>query len=440
MKRCGWAGLALIGLAAGTAQAVVGAGALVADEPLAQEHLVAARLPAALFAAADAALRNVWVEDDGGGRVPAVIEPVTRPNTHQVREACGLKQARASLSDDGTALELVYEAVGASPAASGLTVQTPLRDFRRRVRVEGSADGEAWQVRADGTVIYGLERFVDVRQCDVRWTEAGDRWLRVTFLDARADEEGAVRRETRGPDGAVSAEVEVRAQPLPVTRLDFWRETAQTVAGEPVLAEYPVYPHVSGVADGWQVIDLAAGGVPLSTLTFGTDETLFSRRYTLHGLTPDTGKVVETPVAQGQLTQVIFQGVAVTNLTVSFAPRRFEVYRLRLAADAGPPPEVTVVRAEGPAWQVVVPMLPGRRYTLRAGGDTPDAGTDSGRSVLAALRAAGAEPVPGRVEGFVLEAGAPSQFFGRSQMLLMAMLVAGAVLLWCLLRAAKRIN
>jgi len=294
MKRCGWFGAALIGLAADAAVAAAGAGAVRADEPLVNERLVAARLPAEIFAAADATLRNVWIEDEAGGRVPSVIEPVTRA-----------------------------------------------------------------QMR--------------------------------------------------------------------------------TVAGDPVLEEYPLHPHLRGVEDGWQVLDLAAGGVPLSAIVLATDDLLFGRRYTLHGLAPDGGKVVETPVAQGTLTQVVFQEVAVTNLALSFAARRFEVYRLRLALDGGPLPSVKVVRAEGPAWQVVAPMSPGRRYTLRAGGDAPTADGDTGESVVASLRAAGVGTVAGRVEGFVLETGGP-KLFGRSQMFWMAMLAAGVVLLWCLLRVARRIN
>jgi len=267
-----------------------GSGALVPETPLTGEHLVAAPLPAELFAAADAALGNVWVEDDAGARVPSVIEPVT-----------------------------------------------------------------------------------------------------------------------------------------------------QQVPGETVLAEYPVYARDAGVADGWQRVDLAAGGVPLSRLTLRTDDPLFSRPYTLHGLAPrEGGGVDETPLAAGTLAQIDFQGVAATNLTVAFAPRRFEVYRLRLGAANGATTAVAVARAEGPAWQVVVPMRPGKRYTLRVGDDPPP--DDGGRAAVAALRTAGAATAAGRVEGFTAAPGRAGPRLGKTHLLFLAMLTAGGVLLWTLLRAAKRMR
>jgi len=284
MNGSGWVGMALAGLAMGTVRAagIAGSGALVAEAPLERERLVAARLPAALLAAADDDLRNVWVEDDAGGRVPAAIEPV--------------------------------------------------------------------------------------------------------------------------------------------------------------LAAYPFHTHVAGVADGWQVIDLAAGGVPLSRLSLRTPAAPFSRRFTLHGLSPDNGKVAETPIAEGALTQDSSQGGEAARLTVSFAPHRFEVYRLRLEAVEGAGPDAEVAAAEGPAWQVVVPMRPDRRYTIRAGGAAPAAGGDAGPAAVAARRAEGAETVPGRIDGFVPEVKTPAHVLGRSPLLLMAMLVAGGLLLWRLLRRAKRMG
>ena len=283
-----WGGLVLMGLV-GVSRAVgggMGAGALVAETPLTQEQLVAARLPAESFAVADDTFSNVWVEEREAGRVPAVIEPVT---------------------------------------------------------------------------------------------------------------------------------------------------------DEPVLVEYPVFQRVAPDEEGWQVIDLATRGVPLSRLTFFTDGTLFSRRYTLHGLTPGKdGAVIETPVVDGTLTQVDSQDVTATHLTVSFAPRRYEVYRLRLAVEAKP--TVGAVRAEGPAWQVVVSMRPGRQYRFRVGGESPDSLDTVEHTAVAALRARGAEPTSGRIEHFELITDTRPPVFGRSQMLLLSMLIAGGVLLGWLLRVAKRMN
>ncbi len=267
-----------------------GSGALVPETPLTGEHLVAAPLPAELFAAADAAFGNVWVEDESGARVPALVEPVT-----------------------------------------------------------------------------------------------------------------------------------------------------EQVPGGAVLAEYPVCARDAGVADGWQMIDLASGGVPLNRLTLRTGDTLFSRAYTLHGLAPrEGGGVDETPLAAGTLAQIDFQGVAATNLTVAFAPRRFEVYRLRLAAANGATTAVVVARAEGPAWQAVVPMRPGKRYTLRVGDDPPP--DDGGRATVAALRAAGAATAAGRIDSFSMASGRAAPLLGRTHLLFIAMLTAGGVLLWALLRAAKRMR
>lgn len=439
-----WVCMAAVICQVATVSAVdISSGRLVAETPLRDEQLIAAPLPAALFASADAALGNVWVEDDSGARVPAVIEPLTRSAERRAHEPCVARRTRATLSDDGTALELDFDLAHDAPPPTGMTIQTPLRDFRRRVRVATSADGATWQTRVDDALIYALERFVDVRQCDVRWTAAPeDRHVRVIFLDADADRIDTARRVTVTSAGQSTTQTVVRAEPLAVKRIDFWREWIQQVPGETVLTEYPIHVRDVGVKEGWQVLDLAAGSVPLSRLTLRTDDSLFSRPYTLHGLAPRQGGgggVTESSLAQGTLSQVAFQGVGFTNLMVTFATQRFEVYRLRLGAANGATSAVTIARAEGPAWQAVVPMRPERRYTLHCGGDAPLPSMD-GRAVVTALRAAGAVVAPGRIDHYAKTRARGAPLIGKTHLLFLTMLTTGGILLWTLLRKAKQMR
>ena len=84
----------------------------------------------------------------------------------------------------GTRFELALPA--AQELTTEITIETPDRNFRYQVTVEGSASGESWAVlRSDGA-IFDFSEDVQARSTVVRLPETTFRYLRVTIHDADA--------------------------------------------------------------------------------------------------------------------------------------------------------------------------------------------------------------------------------------------------------------
>jgi hypothetical protein len=366
----------------------------VALPPLAREELAAVTLNSNVFATAREDYADLRILDDEGRAVPFTMQEASESRRVSVRRPCAVAQPEAR--QENNRLTLLYRLEQASLPPSGLTVETPLRDFRQQLRIEGSRDGAAWELLREGAEIYALERFVDVRACDAAWTPGAWRHYRVTLLEAEADRPAAVRevtRQTSGTDEATAVRQEIRREPFRVDRIRFWREEERETARVAVLTAYPL-PRIA-VEEHKETCRLVFRGwrAPLTQITFATGERLFSRRYRLYGR-DDAARWSEAApgrlLASGTLTSVRFQEIVHTAMVVAFPAARCHEYVLELERRQGEEIDVTVAKAEGLTPRPVFVAHPGRQYRLEFGGASHGAPRSP---AIVSLLAGGGQPL-----------------------------------------------
>ncbi|MCU0787474.1 MAG: DUF3999 domain-containing protein, partial [Verrucomicrobia bacterium] len=227
--------------------------------------LVKVSLPAETLDAARPGLEDLRLVDAAGNEVPYLIER-PMPAAPTVLPA---KSFRTSLADRTTILLIE---TGLDESVTGVSLETPERQFIKAVRVEGSADGKRWSLIAGGIPVFrqaGGASGLRVEFAAGRWP-----WLRLSLDDARTD-------------------------PVPFTGARVHAAALETPPSLPVPVD--IVAREEGVGETRLNLALPAANLTLASLEVETDEPLFTRRVTL--ATPEVSDdgAREQAVASGTL-------------------------------------------------------------------------------------------------------------------------------------------
>ena len=412
--------------------------------PLAREELVAATLTSTVFARSRDDQADLRVLNDAGQPVPFVLENQETREQTLARRDCPMSTPQARERDD-QALELTFALPTNGVSPTGLTVDTPLRNFHQRVRVEGAADAGAWQVLADGAMLYDLSRFVDVRQCDVSWTPNACRRFRVTFFDATRDRPDDAREVTSGTAGT-NVRQNVRSEPFRVQAVRYWRNVTVESRSIPVLTAYSVTRDAAASQPAKGLFVFRSAREPLTRLVLATPSRLFHRSYRLYGRNGPEEAMPDAPgrlLASGMLTQIRFQEIARTEMTIDFPASRCREYVLVCETGADEATEITVARAEGTTMRVIFAAPPELHAALNFG-DAAAYPAMPESSTIQTLLANGCHPVAATLGVGPSLASAATHpwrtWLNSSAVMIGAMVVAGLLLALMLVQAGRKLK
>jgi len=178
----------------------------------AQDGFHALQLDPEVLAHARPSLADVRLIDESG---------VERP--YELRVAAGERSVEAvpaqmrnlsRVPGVGTRFELALPT--ARELTSEVTVETPDRNFRYQVTVEGGADGRSWAVLRDDGAIFDFSEDVRARSTVVKLPQTTFRYLRVTIHDSDAEPitvtGAAVASEVRRPVRSVAMDATPRPE------------------------------------------------------------------------------------------------------------------------------------------------------------------------------------------------------------------------------------
>ncbi|HOC55779.1 MAG TPA: DUF3999 family protein [Verrucomicrobiota bacterium] len=274
--------------------------------------LVKLSLPTATLDAARPALEDLRLYDDAGQEVPYLVER-PKPAPKPVRDA---KTFQVTVNAATTVLTLE---TGLAQPLDGITLETPATSFLKAVRIEGSTDGEHWQMLAQGQPIFRQSNGASQMRLAVptgAWP-----WLRLTVDDRRS-------------------------QPIPFTGARVHASAVESVPAEVKalsLAGRDENPGASRLT-----LKLGAANLDVASIQIETAEPLFTRQVTLAVPQVAEDAIREVPVAQGVIYRVAIEGQpACSNLTVQVdgAIHSRELLLLIRNQDS-PPLPVTAVRIE----------------------------------------------------------------------------------------------
>jgi Protein of unknown function (DUF3999) len=314
--------------------------ALPADWQHAQEFsivapgLVKISLPVDTLDAARPALEDLRVCDDAGNELPFFItHPMPSPKAVQAA-----KSFHVSLQPTATFITLE---TGCAQPLDGVTLETPVADFIKAVRVEGSADGQSWQRMAQGQPIFRQSREGgSAGQLRVSFPASEWRWLRLTIDDQRS-------------------------QPVPFTGALVHAADAETTPVElkdVMITERNENPGVTRL-----MLNLGAANLDVAAVKIESDEPLFTRAVTLAVPQITDDSIREQTVGQGVIYRVALEGLPPSaNLSVPLEARvRARELVLLVRNEDSPPLPVNAVRVERrPVYLMFLARQPGRHYLL----------------------------------------------------------------------------
>lgn len=338
----------------------------VQNLPLTQDELLTVTLDTDVFAATQDGLSDLRLLDQAGKAVPYFLRKVQTPRARTVRTTWNVQKPAARPLENG-GLEITVKLEKDDPHPTGLSLISPLRDFRQRVRVETSADGKTWEPAGSEGVIFDYSRYMDVRNDSVSFPETGLRHFRIVIDDVTVEQENellALTRRLRGKEETERTEqVVIERRPFRIDRIEFFREERATGDAQ---GAYPVSGHrVEQKPDKQQtIVFVDTRRQPLTSLELDSPDRNFSRHASVeieqvHGVTKSWQKIGE-----GTFSRVDFKSLKREELAITFAESRQSQYRLVIDNRDSPPLEVKGVKAAGNVYELAYLAAPDRRYQL----------------------------------------------------------------------------
>jgi len=330
------AGLLLIHLLAGMAAAAPDGWRLfrrIQIPPGAQEGPVAVALDSTVIEKCRPDLADVRVVSGSGASVPVVVEGGPHNGAAVAVPAKISRIARRP----GSFTEISIDKSG-KVLSRGVTIQTPTKDFVRKVELRGSDNGrELYVVRMDGLIV-GRSKPVPLRSLTIDHPVNNFQYLHVRILDEDQPPlkiDGVICEPPEEEDG-FAAPLSVR---IIENRTDASRQATVIVA------------------------DLGEKRFPLQRIGITTSTKSFAKKFTLSG---SSSPVSESwgKIAEGTFYRIAHEDAVKQQLTATFAPQPVRFVMLEIAGGDGPPVEVDELRAVGRVSYAVFHYKPGEEFRL----------------------------------------------------------------------------
>lgn len=394
---------------------------------LGREEVVAVILDPEVYAATRADLADLRLRDRHGREVPYLLEKRFRTRTEPVdRQVVATTVALKELAQNR--IEVIMDLAEGTAAPAFLALDTPLRDFEKRISVYGRRHGGSWTQLVEHHPVFDYSRHMDVR--NVRVPLPGIRYdtYRIEIDNVTDVTESAfveLARE-RQSDGTTldSVQTVLQRRNFRIDQIRFYARVAQTRERQEMEVPYTVrIETVDRDANRGQTeILLRAARQPLCGFRLETPSRNFNRAVQVHVRAVQGGIERWVEIGSGRIRNLSFRTVSEEHLTVGFPQRRQDEYRLLIMDHDNPPLEITGLEGVGKVYQLVFLAEPDREYRLHFGNDRAPAPVYDAASVLGTLRAAqhgqlrklelgSAEPDTATERGFSLHSLLSSRLF-----------------------------
>ena len=306
---------------------------------LGETTLAEVTVDAQVFAQANKGLGDLRIVRDREEEVPyqlAITRGGSRRTSHNVRiQDLGHLPGRHT--------ELVIDLGQPGLLHNEVEIFTTSKNFRRKVELESSSDGESWLTVSQGVELYDFtvaKRKFNARNTRVQYTESTARYLRVRILNGGE-------------------------APLAITGAS----VASLVEEEPLRTEY-----VTQIIDLEEdpsrgisrlTVDLNTTGLPTDRLILVTGETNFHRRVTVEGSLD--GEKWQAVSGSGEVYAYETPKFTGSNLTAKYPEVTYRYLRLSIHNQDDAALTVDEVAASGLRRRLIFQATPGATYGLYYG-------------------------------------------------------------------------
>lgn len=423
----------------------------VKPPPLKQEELLAITLDTAVFAATQDEFADLRLRDAEGKPVPYLLRKRQTTRARAVRTTWPAREPAARLLDDGgLEITLQIDEDDKRPHPNGLRIVSPLKNFKQRVRVFTSVDGQEWEPAGEETVIFDYSRYMDVRSDSIAFPETKRRHFRIVIDDVTVEQESELLALTRRLQGANESErteqVTVDRRPFRIERIEFWREEREERGIRDEKAQYPVAGHrVEEDREKHRtIIQVDTQRQPLTSLKLETADRNFSRHAAVEVEKVQGVKKTWHKIGEGTLSRIDFKNLKREELAIAFPETRQTQYRIIIDNRDSPPLAVSGINAEGNVYEALYLAAPDRHDKIVYGAKDAERATYD-TAAIQELLSKGFQPSRAELGPEGPSAGVPAPF-KWSKLLNNPLLLGGAVTVliillgWGLYGAVKRMD
>lgn len=333
---------------------------------LSREQLAAVPFDAAVYEAASSEYRDVRVLQDGTVEVPRLIRRQVKTAETSIE-----KRHRAHIVDlvkkADNSIELIVRVPKDVGEVSGLTLETPLRNYERSISI--TSGGEGRQVAlAQSKILYDYSRFADVRNNTVRFAPGNYDELEV-HIHAVTDVQTARLLELKQTFSAEqpAERTETKTLERRYFRVDavyllteHKREEIESSVEQPYNA---ARVEIQTLPSGNNEILIETFRQPLTKIRIRTDSRNFRRPVVVEAGKKDAARLLK----RGTLYDLSYRDLQEQNVTIEIPETRAAHLRLEISNGDSPPISIKGVDLEGHVYEAVFLAEPDADYRLYYG-------------------------------------------------------------------------
>ncbi len=302
-------------------------------------------------------LRLVETSESGSKTdVPFLTRSI--PLTKPVTTRHPIESRMVSFDKDGEDnLSIVSELIGEKQTASGLLIESPMRDFEKHVDVSASVDGKTWTTLLENELIFDYTQFADFQKTRFALPSNQGVFFKVTIkrcLDSASSPFLEITRSSGRSDGEMTeVHKSIRSRPFRIDKISFYQTKVEEKIDGFKAMEYPVSDFgVTREKDPARtVIEWNSNGVPVSEIELRTSQRNFRRSVTIEGKASADSNwehLKRCDIYHYQLDSFIK-----SNLTIPISESQMSRYRITVKEDPATPVVFDRVVTTGPVYRVV---------------------------------------------------------------------------------------
>ncbi|HHX97449.1 MAG: DUF3999 family protein [Kiritimatiellia bacterium] len=335
--------------------------------PLTAPHPVEIHLDAPIFAQIQTNNADLRLFDSSNRELPRLIEPLSTTQTQTQRHPAAA-QTRTLQELPNNSIEARLELDEKAPAADGITIQTPLKDFIRTVLVSGSDDGKLWRPLAEAE-IFDYTRYMDIRNTDIPLPKNNCRHFSITIRNASEERAQPLVHLIQAQGQNQQRAYDLLRTPFRMDAIQFWHETTHRKKDQPITQEWP--PAHQQITQNRKTrateITLQTDYAPITRLILETADRNFQRTARIQVPALINGRPAWRTIADAKPAMLDLPGCTTNRLTMDFPEQRAPRLRLLIDNADNPPLAITALRPHGPTYRLIWLAHPEEPYRLAYG-------------------------------------------------------------------------
>lgn len=337
-----------------------------------QEELLAVELDSEIYRIIASDFSDLRVFQVDGAEQPYFLQMASEPSERFERRLInGQIVALRELADG---IEIDVRLPNSAPSIEGLSLQTSLRNFERRVTILGLPENDEPKLLVSDSLIFDYSRYADISNQSLSLPKNEYRAFRLVIKEVNDTQVSNLTELTKkfraGEESERIEKTILERRTLRVEQVTFWGLERQALKINKQTT-YPTFAFRTELDNPTKEtrVFFQMNHEPLTQLTIETPNHNFRRSVILQQPIQRETVTEWQTIAPATIFDYSLPGYSQSSLTVTVPEQRGGMYRLVIQNENNPPLQITGLQATGPSYQVVFLADQRQAYRLAYGSD-----------------------------------------------------------------------